>query len=995
MRRDHAVFCPLILACLISPLFSTSTQAKPKNYQPKIKIYNPSSDLIRDFRGLFSATQVDTYVLAEFDFESMSGGDPQGWHGVDLTAQPGTLFHVDDYRVIGGTKSLWCGTDATTDEHFCHYASLPGYGNGWDQYFESRTFQVTGDVTVSLDYEYDTEPGYDFTYVEYSTDGGTTWNNMQTFTGIGSGFLDHYTITGADSIRVRFHFVSDGSWSDEDGQYDSQGAIIIDDIEIADGAGVVDMQDFESENLGDILTSDGDWAAFPAPGYGDFSGLFPGLSVLQEDECTKFTTYLWGFFNGSPYDYGCAGHPEQKVVPYKNERNQYINNEIWSPWIEWNPGGAIPSSASGAVFEFWVYQKGLVLNSLVFYSWNIRFKQSGNPCPTPWIADRFLYYGPVVPVVHAEKGVGDLVPPGATHVQLALSVIDMCPYWCGYYGDGSCHSHAPLFDHVKFYRLDYVGPLWTVDDEDLFQDGFPADGTVTGTVRCDMARDLAASSSPDFRPGDSLVVRVDDPVAGLGTDPYYGGAAVYMHVRSSGGEQGTDVSGDLSRWPVVSTGNGWTTIRMDTVYNDPARTQHVLDKYCVDLNDNLFAPPDRIDFYLSATNAGGITTYWSRDVGATSSEQLVIDHPMEMQCLPTGNSDVLYVDDFDGRGAQPYFDSAFDLLGITPDRYDVRSPSSTVGNGLGARAAVSQVADVYRAIIWNSGNLVAGTICDGPGNNIGKSPDAQLLYDFLDQTTLWNPGLYMSGDNVAYELSGSSPSYVLLRSYIDYSATLDHVAAGLPVSPLVTGDMPGTIFQHAGMPAFPDTMIAYGGCPSINGFDVLSPNGAATMQMHYEPIPGAGAVISQETVNPQNQTARVVLSGFSYHYIRDDRVLFPADMADHLAHILSWFETSVSSPTGATDVPGGTSLRQNYPNPFNPTTTIEFTIKRRTRAALKIYNTEGRLVAVLLDEAKDPDTYKVVWDGKDRNGMPVASGVYFYRLIAGKFDKTRKMVLLK
>jgi len=55
---------------------------------------------------------------------------------------------------------------------------------------------------------------------------------------------------------------------------------------------------------------------------------------------------------------------------------------------------------------------------------------------------------------------------------------------------------------------------------------------------------------------------------------------------------------------------------------------------------------------------------------------------MEIQCLPTGTSDILYVDDYDGRGGQPYFDTVFELLNISPDRYDVRGPSSLVGNGL-------------------------------------------------------------------------------------------------------------------------------------------------------------------------------------------------------------------------------------------------------------------------------------------------------------------------
>jgi len=59
-------------------------------------------------------------------------------------------------------------------------------------------------------------------------------------------------------------------------------------------------------------------------------------------------------------------------------------------------------------------------------------------------------------------------PAGAANVQFALGAIDACGFWCGIYGSGSCHSHAPLIDQVKFYRLAFAGPQWNVRDIDLF-----------------------------------------------------------------------------------------------------------------------------------------------------------------------------------------------------------------------------------------------------------------------------------------------------------------------------------------------------------------------------------------------------------------------------------------------------------------------------------------------------------------------------------------------
>ena len=88
-------------------------------------------------------------------------------------------------------------------------------------------------------------------------------------------------------------------------------------------------------------------------------------------------------------------------------------------------------------------------------------------------------------------------------------------------------------------------------------------------------------------------------------------------------------------------------------------------------------------------------------------------------------------------------------------------------------------------------------------------------------------------------------------------------------------------------------------------------------------------------------------------------------------------------------------LNQNYPNPFNPTTTISYTLPRKMHVNLSIFNVEGKLVKTLLDVAQEEGFRKISWDGKATNGSPVSSGVYFYRLKAGKKVLTKKMVMLK
>ncbi len=83
-------------------------------------------------------------------------------------------------------------------------------------------------------------------------------------------------------------------------------------------------------------------------------------------------------------------------------------------------------------------------------------------------------------------------------------------------------------------------------------------------------------------------------------------------------------------------------------------------------------------------------------------------------------------------------------------------------------------------------------------------------------------------------------------------------------------------------------------------------------------------------------------------------------------------------------------LEQNYPNPFNPTTTISYSIPKSEKVTLKIYDALGKEVAELVNEFKSKGSCDVRF-----NGTNLASGIYFYKLTAGKFSQTKKMILMK
>ena len=89
------------------------------------------------------------------------------------------------------------------------------------------------------------------------------------------------------------------------------------------------------------------------------------------------------------------------------------------------------------------------------------------------------------------------------------------------------------------------------------------------------------------------------------------------------------------------------------------------------------------------------------------------------------------------------------------------------------------------------------------------------------------------------------------------------------------------------------------------------------------------------------------------------------------------------------------SLLQNYPNPFNPNTCIEFDLARTCQVRLEIYNILGNKVKTLVNDKLGAGHKSITRDGKDDQGKEVASGIYFYRLKAGEFTLTKRMLLLK
>ncbi len=795
-----------LAATLIGPV-SARENAKPGlrfarewSYEDAVETTDPG------LRGLYESAAVDTYCLVWYDFEAF---DWQGWTRVDNTAQPGDFFHVDDFAglsggsygllaPIEGTKSMWCGARPnTTDRYLCSWYDAPGYGNGWNQWLTTNALSFTGAIFLSYHIVWDSEPDYDYTRVEYDAGNGS-WQEVIAYTGTGDTVASHFLAIPQARTKLRFHFTSDGAWSDQDGLFNSDGGCVVDNVRVTDSGALDDLEDFESAAVG--AHAAGIWLGQPEPGYGNYSGLKNNLT--DKDPCgDNFGTQIV-FFLGSPnpsssypglYDTPfCTGSgglafpcQSEWVISPLIDKTRYstLRNEIQDGVI---PPGDLPL-LGGFKFRFTVY-RDLPLANLVFYQWEVRNTYDG--CPGHWQDRSFVYYGPDMDYIDTVNDLSDLVG-GDDSLTVALGVMDMCDVWYLVNGNCAAHTPSPWFDNVALYRYRNSGPQWYYRDLDFFQDNFPeAEFQIESYVRADAANDINTNNNPVIRPGDSIVLDCSSPLGGgIAADPTYGGPAVYLHVKATGvgpdekpALYGPSLAGSVVTGPVgsqytidfnyVADDGVWTIIQCDT-----ARISWGIqrDRYMVDLNDELFTRGYMIEYYFTARDANGEESALPRY--ARSGPPY-----FEWTCLPTLNSDVLFVDDFTGRGSfagsvENYWLPVFDAVLAPPnndvDKYDVNGPSSGVSNGPGSRAKTRQLVD---RITRSCGTAaISPTSRSRTARSTATSrTTATMIINWFEQSEHMC-GLLVCGDNVASDLDAlaSTPALTLMSAWcgVDFVAT--------------------------------------------------------------------------------------------------------------------------------------------------------------------------------------------------------------------------------
>ena len=956
--------------------------------------------------------------------------DPEGWIGVDLTQRTEVIWHIDDFNAelldesISPNRAMWCGEYY---EPCGGEPENPGYGNNYNEYLDWYGIVpnnlTSTNVRVTARLNYDNEPGYDFLYLKVERASGM--EAVQTYNGdnrVGGVFVPvdvdvsftvnpgDYVGGGQDQVHLRWHFESDGGWSDQDCLWVTDGAGQVDNITILFDDVPWAYDDFEP----------GSWVnwtvSFP-PGVGQFAWPWPYLEDI--DACRVNFSPQWGFIDNGLVQPGTGGStcitwcygPGGYILNANGGlagSGSYLTNEIWSPALAWPDTG----SFDGAMYSFNVYRHEPLdspASAGMLYVWHVRSTAdpTGNSGWSGWVDRNFVYYGGPDYIRHNQP-VTDLLVSGRKFVQLAFGIWDY-GHWWGYGGLDA--SPAPYFDNASFRVYRFPGPAISTREIDLAQDNFPENGAINGVdlaanhVRFDMAMNIAAPGEPRNLPGDSICFDITAVRTGSVLN---GSPEMCYRLRPN-----PLFDSVRSGFPNAGCTPG-----------DSARTSAgiaLADRWCFDLPDTaFFFPGDVIHYYVRAqdnvsgdiatSRLPGDTTGFSSFPGDAGHNPLLFPSTFTVRALPSLTSlpaaeqpSILFWNDFGARGGESYWYTSFNDLGfqagVDYDVYHTNGPSSAVGNGLGGRATSTQLAG-YETIIYTCGDLSEFTISNGDymqdaGNDVG------VLDGWLD---LGDKQMLLTGDDLAYDLSLSGAATL---AFLSNRISVDLVSRNL--EPLIDGQATPTVTALPGNNVFYSVTqwFAHGGCPILNTFDAVHPIGNAVSLAEFEEPPpeGGKAYTYAAAVSYVDSTVnnRVIFLPYDFMFISSWHPSYndgkaPAMSADRtrmLEDIL--LALGYNSPGGAVPVPdfGQFSVR-NYPNPFNPSTRIEYNMPRAGELSIKIYNVRGELVRVLVDDIVEAGPGLVIWDGSDAAGEATASGVYFYETRAlGKAPQVKKMVMVK
>lgn len=321
------------------------------------------------------------------------------------------------------------------------------------------------------------------------------------------------------------------------------------------------------------------------------------------------------------------------------------------------------------------------------------------------------------------------------------------------------------------------------------------------------------------------------------------------------------------------------------------------------------------------------------------------------------------------------------------------------------------------AIIHNAENSIPSITVSGTGisPSIALTP---LLLDFGKVTVGQSRTRFLQISNVGNSLM-SVDSIVSNNKCFEVQTASFAVAPGASTTktvtyrPTVIGKDSASVFVYHNAPGSPSNVVLRG--EGVRSNLMLSTKSIVFNNVGYKPwidttlvFTNLGGdtlrVTSVASDNPVFTSKPVAFTVPSLHSFTDTVRFSPINIGVHSGRLLILSDSPSSPDTvllsgtrevlshagGPADLPVQYILNQNYPNPFNPSTTIRYELPKAASVLLRIFSTLGQVVGTLVDEKREAGYYQVQW-----KAAKIPSGIYFYRLHAGEFVETKKMILVK
>lgn len=320
------------------------------------------------------------------------------------------------------------------------------------------------------------------------------------------------------------------------------------------------------------------------------------------------------------------------------------------------------------------------------------------------------------------------------------------------------------------------------------------------------------------------------------------------------------------------------------------------------------------------------------------------------------------------------------LLSDTPTANSIRLTWTAPGDDSVTGTATQYDVRYSLAPITEANWTSAATVTGEPAPHIAGTSESFVVTGLTAGTTYY----------FAIKTADEVPNWAAISNVVS-AATIDNIApAAINDLSVLTGSNPGELVL---------SWTATGDDGDIGR--------AASYLIGYSPDTvtatswGRAALWSSPPApSAPGQRQTIVLTGLApaQHYWVAMRVVDDASNMSGVSNIVegvSGFNFGSGTGDEFSQTPTEFEVAQNYPNPFNPSTAIKYAIPRESHVSIAIYNVLGQLTSVLVDADKQAGNYTAVWDGTDLNGRTVGSGIYMYRLQAGNFEDSRKMVLMK